>query len=132
VAEDEIPYAEHLIHKTHKGHRVRSKSELVIANMLFDMGIDYEYERKYEGLVEPGLMRPDFSFITSDGDVIVWEHLGMMNREDYRRGWEWKRAWYVQNGLSENRTLFTSQDDENGGLNSDLLKETALKIKAIM
>ena len=42
---DAVPYAEHLIHRTEKGHMVRSKSELVIANLLFRMEIDYEYER---------------------------------------------------------------------------------------
>ena len=52
-----------------------------------------------EGSKSPGRLRPDFSLITDAGDVIVWEHLGMLNREDYRRGWEWKRAWYENNGF---------------------------------
>ena len=41
VADDTVPFAEHLIHRTEKGHLVRSKSELVIANMLFQLGIPY-------------------------------------------------------------------------------------------
>jgi len=121
----EMPYAQHLIHRTEKGHMVRSKSELVIANMLFQHGIEYEYERVYE----PGRLRPDFSFITPEGDLIIWEHLGMMDRADYRRGWEWKRQWYLSNGLEEDLTLFTSQEDEKGGLDSELLRKTALRIK---
>jgi hypothetical protein len=129
--DDEIPYAEHLIHRTAKGHLVRSKSELVIANMLFQHDVAYEYERVCEGEFEPGRLRPDFSFIMADGDVILWEHLGMMDREDYRRGWEWKRQWYLKNGFVEGATLFSSQEDERGGLDSALLKETALKIKAL-
>ena len=24
--------------------------------------------------------------ITAEGDLILWEHLGMMSREDYRKG----------------------------------------------
>jgi hypothetical protein len=129
--DDEIPYAEYLIHRTAKGHLVRSKSELVIANMLFQHQVAYDYERVCEGDKEPGRLRPDFSFITADGDVIIWEHLGMMNREDYKRGWEWKRQWYLRNGFVEGSTLFTSQDDERGGLDSAPLKETALTIKAL-
>lgn len=43
--ETEVPYAENLIHRTERGHLVRSKSELVIANMLFQSGVEYEYER---------------------------------------------------------------------------------------
>ncbi len=131
VNDEEMPYAEHLIHKTEKGHMVRSKSELVIANMLFQNGVDYEYERVFEGSDEQGRLRPDFSFVTPAGDPIIWEHLGMMNRDDYRRGWEWKRQWYQRNGLVEGETIFSTQDDERGGLDSDPLKAIVLKIKAL-
>jgi len=129
--DDEIPYSEYLIHRTAKGHLVRSKSELVIANMLYQHDVEYEYERVCEGTAEQGRLRPDFSFIMADGDVIIWEHLGMMDREDYRRGWEWKRQWYLKNGFVEGATLFTSQEDERGGLDSAALKKEALKIKAL-
>jgi hypothetical protein len=132
LGDNEVPYAEHLIHRTEKGHLVRSKSELVIANMLYQLGVDYEYERVCEGTIEQGRLRPDFSFVTADGDLIIWEHLGMMNREDYRRGWEWKRQWYKTNGYVEGGTLFTSEDDDRGGLDSTTIKETALKIKALL
>jgi hypothetical protein len=129
---DSPPYAEHLIHKTRKGHLVRSRAELVIANILFDAGVEYEYERVCEGSVEPGRLRPDFSFVTADGDLIVWEHLGMLNREDYRRGWEWKQEWYAKNGFVKGKTLFSSQEDERGGLNSEELNALALKIKKMI
>ena len=46
---DEIPYSDRLIHRTLKGHMVRSKSELVIANILFENNIEYQYERVYQG-----------------------------------------------------------------------------------
>lgn len=129
-ADDEsLPYTEHLIHRTEKGHLVRSKSELVIANMLFNNNVDYEYERVLEGEVEPGRLRPDFSFVTPAGDLLVWEHLGMLSREDYRRGWEWKREWYRKNGFIEGQTLFTSEDDERGGLDSTELKRVLEHVK---
>jgi hypothetical protein len=130
--ESEVPYAENLIHRTEKGHLVRSKSELVIANMLFQSGVDYEYERVLEGTVEPGRLRPDFSFVTADGDLIVWEHLGMLQREDYRKGWDWKRKWYETNGFALAKTLFTSEDDERGGLDSETLRNTVSKIEALL
>ncbi|MBS0160189.1 MAG: AAA family ATPase [Nitrospira sp.] len=134
INSEAIPYAEHLIHRTEKGHLVRSKSELVIANMLFTMGLGdkYEYERVCEGTSETGRLRPDFSFVTADGDLIIWEHLGMLNREDYRRGWEWKKQWYAKNGYFEGKTLFTSADGPDGSLDSKVLKETALKIQALL
>jgi len=88
---------------------VRSKSELVIANHLFDVGLPYLYERPLEGTISPGRLRPDFSFVTDAGDVIVWEHLGMLDCDDYRRGWEWKwrgmRTMASRSGAAELRIL---------------------------
>jgi len=130
--DESLPYAEHLIHRTDKGHLVRSKSELVIANMLHASGVEYEYERVLEGETEPGRLRPDFSFITPVGDVVLWEHLGMLDREDYRRGWEWKQEWYRKNGFVEGDNLFTSRDDERGGLDSAKLRAVVDQIKEIM
>ncbi|WP_419697321.1 ATP-dependent DNA helicase (plasmid) [Mesorhizobium muleiense] len=127
--ESEVPYAENLIHRTEKGHLVRSKSELVIANMLFQSGVGYEYERVLEGETEPGRLRPDFSFVAADGDLVVWEHLGMMHREDYRKGWEWKLQWYQANGFTLGRNLFTSVDDDRGGLDSAELRATLAKVQ---
>jgi hypothetical protein len=97
--------------------------------MLFQMDMDYEYERILEGSIEMGRLRPDFSFVTPAGDLIIWEHLGMMWREDYRKGWDWKRHWYETNGFVMGRTLFTSEADERGGLDSSVLKETAVAVK---
>ena len=108
---------------------MRSKSELVIANMLFQSGLDYEYERVLEGETEPGRLRPDFSFVTDDGDLVVWEHLGMMKREDYRKGWEWKLQWYQANGFTLGRNLFISVDDARGGLDSAELRATIAKVQ---
>ncbi|MEZ4495126.1 MAG: hypothetical protein R3C29_17655, partial [Dehalococcoidia bacterium] len=132
AADDSVPFAEHLIHRTEKGHMVRSKSELVIANMLFQLGISYEYERVLDGTTAAGRLRPDFSFVTADGDLLVWEHLGMLSRPDYKRGWDWKRAWYQQNGFTEGKTLFTSTEEDGKGLDSAELKKTALVIKGLL
>jgi hypothetical protein len=129
---ENAPYAEHLVHRTLRGEMVRSKSELVIANHLFGAGLKYEYERPFDGTAAPGRLRPDFSFITDAGDVIVWEHLGLMHRDDYRRGWEWKKAWYAQNGYIEGQNLFTTGDDERGGLDSRIISATTAQIAALI
>jgi hypothetical protein len=127
--DEELPYAEYLIHRTIKGHLVRSRAELVIANLLYSTPIEYEYERVCEGTDEPGRLRPDFSFVKSDGDLILWEHLGLMNREDYRRGWEWKKGWYQRNGYKLGENLFISEENERGGLDSKVLENVALEIR---
>lgn len=129
---DLMPYAEHLIHRTDSGHMVRSKSELVIANKIFSMEIEYKYERIIEGTNRPGKLRPDFTFTDPAGDMIIWEHLGMLGRDDYRRGWEWKKEWYSANGYTEGVNLFTSEDDEKGGLDSKVIDEVAKAIKKLI
>jgi hypothetical protein len=129
---DDIPYAASLVHRARNGTMVRSKSELVIANHLFDVGLQFHYERPLEGTTAPGRLRPDFSLVTDAGDVIVWEHLGMLNRDDYRRGWEWKRAWYENNGFRLGVNLFTTQDDEHGGLDSGPIEVTAEEIRKLL
>lgn len=127
---DSVPYAAHLIHRTERGHMVRSKSELVIANMLFRMGLDYEYERVVEGTSASGRLRPDFSFADAAGDLILWEHLGMLGRDEYRKGWEWKQAWYDANGFVLGQSLFTTEDDERGGLDSETVRKVAEQVGA--
>lgn len=129
---DEVPYAEHLIHRTLKGHMVRSKSELVIANMLCGMDIDYQYEQRLEGHQVRGTVRPDFLFADPAGEPIVWEHLGMLARADYRESWGRKRSWYVQNGFVEGASLFTTRDDDRGGLDSAQVREVAEEIAALL
>ena len=129
---DQVPYAEHLIHRTLQGHMVRSKSELVIANILYQMGLEYDYEVRLEGTIVPGIVRPDFRFANPAGDPIVWEHLGMLTRDDYRQSWKRKRAWYLQNGFVEAASLFTTEDNEKGGLDSEEVRQVAEQIKALL
>jgi ATP-dependent exoDNAse (exonuclease V) alpha subunit len=124
---DVVPYAEHLIHRTTRNELVRSKSELAIANFLSAEGMPYQYERVLEGGAMAGRLRPDFSFITNAGDVIVWEHLGLLDRDDYRRGWEWKRKWYAANGYVEGETLFTTAEDP--GLDMNDVRTVASRVK---
>lgn len=127
------PFAEYLIHRTRSGTLVRSKSELVIANMLEDMGILYFYEHELDGSAEPGRRLPDFTIPDAAGDPsIIWEHLGLLHLPDYARGWDEKRRWYEKNGFIEGQNLFTTRDDERGGLDSQSVQEVAQRIQALI
>ncbi|KPV54083.1 hypothetical protein SE17_05920 [Kouleothrix aurantiaca] len=129
---DQPPYANKLIHRAEKGHMVRSKSELVIANMLHALNIEYHYERPLPGAITSGRKWPDFSFIDPAGELIIWEHLGMLDLTTYRRGWEAKRTWYAQNGYQLGENLFTSEEDERGALDSQQIKALAQRIQAML
>ena len=54
----------------------------------------------------------------------------MLNREDYRKGWEWKQRWYNANGFVMDDTLYTSEDDGRCGLDSAALRAKVSAIKA--
>ena len=127
MVREESLYAPHLVHRTTRGELVRSKSELVIANYLHSQGIDYHYERPLVGTASPGRLRPDFSFIDDAGNVVLWEHLGMIHRADYRVGWDWKRAWYEKNGYIEGDTLFTTSEET--GLDMALVEKVAREVR---
>jgi hypothetical protein len=115
---------EGLIHVTRRGHGVRSKSEVIISDLLHSKGIEYEYELSLIG--RDGRPRyPDFTIEDEEmGQVIYWEHLGMMRVPSYRRRWEAKLVWYRKQGIlpwgeggGPNGILLITQDDERGGIN---------------
>jgi hypothetical protein len=118
VREDalKIPYVEGLIHKTSSGLIVRSKSEVIIANMLYEHKISFEYEKMIE---EDGhRCIPDFTFEDASGDTIIWEHLGMLDNPAYKQAWDKKLEFYHSIGFVEGENLFTTVDHENGGFDS--------------
>src|SRR5699024_4574121 len=81
------------IYSTVKGDKVRSKSEVIIANLLADNGIDYDYEKKLE-YADGGWIEPDFTIKNEDGTELYWEHLGMLGVESYDNRWLRKQDIY--------------------------------------
>ena len=68
---------------TDNGERVRSKSEVIIANMLTKAGVPYRYEYPVmlNGL---GQVYPDFTVLNvKSRREFYWEHLGMMDNPKY-------------------------------------------------
>jgi hypothetical protein len=63
---------ENLIHRTRRGELVRSKAELVIANLLDAMGLDYEYERELLHLMVPGVTRTSPSKTPTQAGQSIW------------------------------------------------------------
>ena len=79
------------IYQTLSGHMVRSKSEVIIANILFERKIPFEYEA--ELLIDGDQFSPDFT-IKWKGKTYYWEHLGLLEQEQYKSEWEIKKAMY--------------------------------------
>ncbi|MEM3765831.1 MAG: AAA family ATPase [Candidatus Bathyarchaeia archaeon] len=124
-----LPHPERLIHKTRTGVLVRSKSEVIVANILTDFGISYEYEKPLYSKKDPnGFRLPDFT-IKYEGEEFYWEHLGMLEDPEYRKEWKIKENWYKENGYIDR--VIVSKDKPDGGIDSKeiekLVKEKILK-----
>lgn len=115
-------YEQALIHRTMRGEMVRSKSEVIIANMLFEAGIDYEYEKELD-LGEDGTFIPDFTVENAEmGIQFYWEHCGMLGNDRYRKHWEEKKAIYEKHDIVEGENLIVSKDALNGSIDSAAIK----------
>ncbi len=93
------------IYQTLSGDFVRSKSEVIIANILFQSGIPFFYEKILKA--PDGTRRdPDFT-LEWKGKTYYWEHLGLLDDEEYAREWQVKKAWYQANFPGQ---LITTQE----------------------
>lgn len=117
------PSPEGLIHQAGDGTMVRSKSELLVLETLLAMGLEPRYEERLYSPVDSDDHRlPDFT-ITYNGVTFYWEHLGMLDRADYARGWRRKREWYERHGCADQ--LITSADEPGVGLSVPEVKARA-------
>lgn len=80
--------------QTNSGQKVRSKSEMLLANAFTARGIYYEYEEPDFGV--PGAL-PDFIFPDYGNPVL--EHMGMMDDNVYREKWDEKAKRYEARGI---------------------------------
>lgn len=120
---------ERLIHNTTRGEPVRSKSEVIIANLLHAKGIEYDYEVELILHGEPQDKFPDFTIEDDNtGKIYYWEHLGMLGDRGYKQRWQEKEQWYRDHGIlhqndggGPNGTLITTRDDPNGGIDSSYI-----------
>lgn len=84
---------------TNRGERVRSKSEKMIADKLFEMGIPYRYEYPVQ-LKGYGTIYPDFTILNTNlRKEIILEHLGMMDNPEYCIKALEKIQTYEKNGI---------------------------------
>ena len=81
-----------------KGLRVRSKSEILIADILDEYEIPYLYEKPL-ALSKSLTVHPDFTILdTKSRSERYWEHFGMMDDIEYRNNTFMKIRQYESNG----------------------------------
>jgi DNA helicase IV len=92
-----IKYRRALPRESLRGEYVKSFGERVIANALFEHGVEYRYERNFRW--GGSNYRPDFTIPVANGGIVI-EYFGLVGDRDYdelsdekRRFWSSKKGW---------------------------------------
>ncbi len=104
------------------GIRVRSKSELMIANALEKAGIPFRYEYPVK-LKSMGDVRTDFMCLNvRTRKEILWEHFGRMDDEGYINRNVPKIADYAHSGYFEGENMIMTFESSQHPLSSRTIK----------
>ena len=104
------------------GIRVRSKSELIIANMLEQNGIPYRYEYPLM-LKDMGTVRPDFTCLNiRTRKEYIWEHFGMMDNIAYANKNIVKIESYEQSGYYLGKNMIMTFETSQHAISSNIIK----------
>lgn len=111
---------EDLKHRTTRGLWLRSKSEVLIAEKLYGHRIPFRSEeviRTPLGIVVPDFVMPDWN-----GQMVFWEHAGMMDKQEYREKHRRSLEKYESVGIVPWKNLIVTYDDEDGGIDLERIE----------
>lgn len=135
VTYNSLPFDEAIPeHYVSNGQRVRSKSEILIAETLIRENIPFRYEypvklklytatANVEGLGNIIHVHPDFYCLnTRTGKEYIWEHFGMMDDADYASKAIAKLNNYALNGWHYGQNLIATFETHQMTLNSKVVR----------
>ena len=109
---------------TARGERVRSKSEVIIADTLFRHKIPYRYEyplqvHRTSGSGDTITLHPDFLCLnTRTRTELYWEHFGLIDDPDYSANAAGKLRLYTENGILSGRDLIITMETQREPLST--------------
>ena len=113
---------------TKKDEFVQSKSEAILADMYYELGIPYRYDAELK-LKNGKKKYPDFTLLDVKNRRLVYhEHLGMLDDDDYRRRNLRKIDEYRRNGIYPGKNLIITHEAGGSYLN---VKEIRGMVKEI-
>ena len=118
-----VYHPEELNKRTDDGNYVRSMSEANIYNYLLSIGVTFIYELPIK--LNGHRFIPDFC-ILSEIDyktVIIIEHQGMMDVENYRNRFYRKFYEYMKAGYVQGRNIFFTFDSLDGGFDKTPIED---------
>lgn len=120
---------------TSSGFAVRSKTELMIAEMLNFAGISFTYEKPLRLKTPEGMyvtVHPDFTFRDRYGGYVYWEHFGMLGDRRYREKTMNKLTTYIENGIVPSINLVMTAETLDGALDAGTITRTIEMIKGML
>ncbi len=115
-------HPENLIYSTDAGERVRSKSEMMIANLLFAMRLPYQYEKPL--YLNGKTVLPDFTILdTKTRTEVYFEHFGLMDQEEYRTAALLKIENYEKAGFMLGKDFLFSFESERVPFDVTLIRK---------
>ncbi|MCR4938920.1 MAG: hypothetical protein K5930_02265 [Treponemataceae bacterium] len=109
-------------HFTTQGERVRSKSEVIIADTLSRLKIPYRYEYPIEMVNDNGDVRtfyPDFLCLNlKTRQEFIWEHFGKMDDGEYAASAARKLRLFEQNNIFPGKNLIITVETSELPINT--------------
>ena len=120
---------EEKIYTTKRGEMVRSKSEMMIADMYCELGIPYRYECELY-LRGGGCKYPDFTLLNRKARKVIYhEHFGKMDDEKYRKKNLRKLEVYRRSGVFVGKNLILTFEEDGCPFN---IREFEKSIREIL
>ena len=110
---------EEKIHTTSRDLKVRTKSELIIAEILYMYNIAFRYEQRL--YIRDKRFAPDFTIQLPDGRIFYWEHVGLTNSFGYMNDHYYKLKYYQYKNIVPWKNLILTYDNEAGQLNTQII-----------
>ncbi len=107
--------------QTKAGVSVRSKSESIIADVLFQFGVPFHYEEELR--LGQNVFYPDFTIrCPSNPDKqLIWEHFGMMSNTAYAQSAKNKISTYIDYGYIPMVNLIVTFETRDNPLDVNLV-----------
>lgn len=121
---EQKPFTDNSNFITESGINVRSKSEIMIADALSRNKIPFKYEMPQILTINNRKVTfyPDFTCLNyKTHEIFLWEHLGIMDNDEYAENAVAKINIYQKNGFYLGKNLILSMETKNNPLSSKMV-----------
>jgi len=99
------------------GYKVRSKSEVISANRLYEEGILFHFEELL--IVNGNSYHPDFCIAFSPQEIYIWEHNGAMDKDNYATSTKNRISDYIHDGWLPGINMISTYETKYHPLTED-------------